>query len=206
MSDDADPKNPEKKTAVDVNMMKALGHPIRQHILQALAGDAQLSAGGIAKAIGEDVEKIMYHVNYLEKHGAIEISRQKIVRNTVVKIYRSTVPPVADEQIWPYIPENVREQLLDQVFRQIARNVRTFPAKDALKDLRTLAAWAPLRLDDDAFQEVSRWTADLMERVIALEKEVDERMADLDPEEREAKTHLVELDLMLYPLAERPSV
>lgn len=198
---DADPK---QMPVVDVNMMKALGHPIRQHVLQALALEAEASAGEIAKAIGRPVEDIMYHVNYLEKHGAIEVARQEIVRNTVVKIYRSTVRPVAEESVWPHIPEGVREQLLDQVFRQIMRNVQTYSSKDALKDLRTVAAWSPLHLDDDAFQEVSRWTADLMERVIALEKEVEQRLSDLDPEEREARTHLVELDLMLYPLSERP--
>lgn len=205
MSDDADPKNP-KQPAVDVNMMKALSHPIRQRILQALTVKGELSAAEIARTLDESLEKVIYHVKFLERHDAIEMEREEIIRSRVVKIYRGKMRSVVDEELWSYIPENVREELLDQVFRQIVRNVQTSPAKDGLKDTRTVAAWASLELDDDAFQELSRWGGEMMDRAMELEKTAKQRLADLDPKERDARTRLVELDVMLYPLDELPEL
>jgi hypothetical protein len=112
---------------------------------------------------------------------------------------------VVDEDNWRNIPENVRESLLDQTFQQIWSNVRAASEGDSLKDLRTAAAWSPLKLDDEAFTELSRMVGDLMLEALALQSGAEQRLSALDEEERKAKTNLVELDLMLYPIEEVPA-
>lgn len=202
MSKDVGPTQDE--AAVDVKLMKALAHPVRQRILQELTRSEEASPSQIAQTIGEPLTNVGYHARVLVKCDAIELVRTEVVGSSVEHFYRSRVRAVFDEDSWRNIPENVRESLLDQAFQQIWHNVRAAAKSDGLKDLRTAAAWNALKLDDEAFVEVSRMVGDLMETAIALQIGAEQRLAALDPEERESKTHLVELDAMLYPIKKVP--
>lgn len=203
MSKTVSPKQDE--TTVDVKLMKALGHPLRQRILQVLTGDKERSPSEIAQAIDEPLTNVSYHVRILAKCDAIELVRTKVAKTTVEHFYRAKVRAVVDENNWRNMPESVRESLLNETFQRIWSNVRVASEGDGLKDPRTAAAWNALRLDDEAFAEVSRMVGDLMERALALQSASEQRLAGLDPEERESKTHLVELDAMLYPINEVPT-
>jgi DNA-binding transcriptional ArsR family regulator len=203
MSKAASPSQDE--ATVDVKLMKALGHPVRQRILQELTRSEEASPSQIAQAIEEPLTNVGYHARVLVKCDAIELVRTEVSGSSVEHFYRAKVRAVVDEDNWRNIPENVRESLLDQTFQQIWSNVRAASEGDSLKDLRTAAAWSPLKLDDEAFTELSRMVGDLMLEALALQSGAEQRLSALDEEERKAKTNLVELDLMLYPIEEVPA-
>jgi DNA-binding transcriptional ArsR family regulator len=203
MSKSAGPSQDE--VAVDVKLMKALGHPLRQRILQLLAQQEEASPSQIAQAIDEPLTNVGYHARVLVKCDAIELVRTEVSGSSVEHFYRAKVRAVVDEDNWRNIPENVRESLLDQTFQQIWNNVRSASEGDGLKDLRTAAAWSPLKLDDEAFAELSEMVGEFMEGALALQNGAQQRLTALDEDERKAKTNLVELDLMLYPIDEIPA-
>lgn len=190
---------------VDVKLMKALGHPIRQRILQELTRSEEASPSEIARAIDEPLTNVGYHARVLVKCDAIELVRTEVVGSSVEHFYRAKVRALVDENNWRNIPENVRESLLDQTFQQIWHNVRAASEGDGLRDPRTVGAWSWLRLDEEAFSELSRMVGDLMLEALALQSGAEQRLAGLDEEDRKAQTNLVELDLMLYPIEKEPT-
>ena len=198
--------NPKQGTSnVDVKLIKALGHPLRQRILQTLSVREEASPSEIAQALDEPLTNVSYHVRILAQCEAIEQVRTEVAGTTVMHFYRAKARAVLDEDNWRNIPENVRESLLDQTFQQIWSNVRQASDGNGLRDLRTVAAWSPLELDDEAFTELSRMVGDLMEGALALQKGAEQRLAKLDDEDRLSETTLVELDLMLYPIDSLPA-
>jgi DNA-binding transcriptional ArsR family regulator len=200
MSKAAGPTRDE--AAVDVKLMKALGHPVRQRILQELTRSEESSPSQIAQAIDEPLTNVGYHARVLVKCDAIELVRTEVSGSSVEHFYRAKVRAVVDEDNWRNIPENIRESLLDQTFQQIWSNVRAASSNDALKDLSTTAVWDNLELDEEAFADLSRAIGDLLDRAKAIEASARMRLEAMNPEEREGKSQLVELDAMLYPISE----
>lgn len=75
--------------AVDLRMVRALGHPMRQRILQFLNEDGESSPVQIARALGQRLGNIAYHCGVLEECGAIELSRTAPARGAVEHFYRA---------------------------------------------------------------------------------------------------------------------
>lgn len=201
MSEVASPGKGE--AAVDVKLMKALGHPIRQRILQELTLSKEASPSQIAKAIDEPLTNVGYHARVLVKCDAIELVRTEVSGSSVEHFYRPKVRPVVDEDNWRSIPENVRESLLDQTFQQIWKNVQAASRDDGLKDLNTTAVWDTLELDEEGFADLSRAIGDLLDRAKAIEVGARMRLEAKEAEDGGERSRLVELDAMLYPVRER---
>jgi DNA-binding transcriptional ArsR family regulator len=193
----------QEEATVDVKLMKALGHPVRQRILQALSQREEASPSQIAQLIDEPLTNVGYHARVLVKCDAIELVRTEVSGSSVEHFYRPKVRAVVDENNWRNIPENIRESLLDQTFQQIWNNVRAASRDDALKDLSTTAVWDTLELDEEGFADLSRAIGDLLERAKAIEAGARMRLEALDSGEREESARLIELDAMLYPIRER---
>jgi predicted ArsR family transcriptional regulator len=75
--------------AVDLRMVRALGHPMRQRILRFLNEDGESSPVQIARALGQRLGNIAYHCGVLEECGAIELSRTAPARGAVEHFYRA---------------------------------------------------------------------------------------------------------------------
>ena len=58
----------ELKTFFDRRLVKALGHPIREHVL-AVLNERTASAREIGEEIGADVSSFYHHIEQLEKLG-----------------------------------------------------------------------------------------------------------------------------------------
>jgi DNA-binding transcriptional ArsR family regulator len=70
-------------------MVRALGHPLRQRILDLLNERGENSPVQIARAFGERLGNIAYHCGVLEECGAIELSRTAPARGAVEHFYRA---------------------------------------------------------------------------------------------------------------------
>lgn len=68
---------------------KALNHPLRRGILLQFAKAPELAADDIAKAIGESVSNVAYHVKVLReaKPAFLLFARQEAVRGALKKFY-----------------------------------------------------------------------------------------------------------------------
>jgi DNA-binding MarR family transcriptional regulator len=61
----------ELKTFFDRRLIKALGHPVREHIL-AVLNERIASAREIGEELGADVSSFYHHIEELEKFECIE--------------------------------------------------------------------------------------------------------------------------------------
>lgn len=56
---------------LDMESLKALAHPLRVQILDALSTFGQFTASGLAERLGESSGATSYHLRQLEKHGFV---------------------------------------------------------------------------------------------------------------------------------------
>jgi DNA-binding transcriptional ArsR family regulator len=66
------PARPAERTLTDPRAIKALAHPARLSVLDALSGDVELTATECAAAAGVSPSAMSYHLRALEKWGFVE--------------------------------------------------------------------------------------------------------------------------------------
>jgi DNA-binding transcriptional ArsR family regulator len=197
MSTKAKKKAKAADDTVDVKLLKALGHPLRQRILQVL-NDGVASPNEVANKLGEPLSNVSYHVKILEKCDAIELVSTQPVRGALEHFYRAKARAKLDESEWKRLPASVRDSLFGQTIDQIWTHVAAAMGNDGFDNPKSAAAWVELELDEEAYDELSQSIADFFDRAIALQAASKARLESLDPQERESQTHRVELDALLF--------
>lgn len=174
----------ERQATVDVNLMKALGHPLRQRILQALH-DRVASPSQVAKEIDEPLSNVSYHFKILVRCEAVELVRTEPVRGALEHFYRATMLPALRAPEWESLPQGMRDRIFDQTLKQAWDHVAEAGAA-GFKDPRASVVWNPLDLDDEAFRQLGAELERLIGLGLALQEQSRARSA---PEELE-KTEL----------------
>lgn len=94
---------------VDRRLVKALGHPLRQHILlAAVAGE--VSPNEMSKAFGEGLSQVSYHVKVLREDcdGLIEETRTEPRRGAVEHYYRANAKTLFPAKAWRRLKKGLR--------------------------------------------------------------------------------------------------
>jgi len=87
------------KRFVDPRLIKALGHPVREHIL-AVLNERVASPAEIGKEIGLSVEDFYHHVEVLEELGCIEIVGTRRRRGAHEHFFRARTTLFAGDPEW----------------------------------------------------------------------------------------------------------
>lgn len=184
-------------TAVDVRVIKALGHPLRQRILQSLNREVA-SPSELATKLGEPLGNVSYHVKILEGCDAIELVRTAPVRGALEHFYRATMRARLDEEHWTMLPESIRRELFDQTIQQIWGHMTAAAETGGFDNPKTAVAWVDLEFDDEAYGQLTEEIVALLDRATDLQAEAAVRLAKLDDEERKAATHRTEMALLHF--------
>ncbi|MBN8866986.1 MAG: helix-turn-helix transcriptional regulator [Solirubrobacterales bacterium] len=201
MSNTTTKKQAEADSTVDVRVMKALGHPLRQRILQAL-NEEVASPNQVARKLGEPLSNVSYHVKILESCDAIELVDTKPVRGALEHFYRATMRARLEEEHWRQLPESVRGDLSNQTLQQLWKHVSEAAAVGGFNDPKAAVAWVELELDDEAYAKLGDEIVNLLNLATDLHAEAAVRLAELDDEERKEATHRTELGLLHFHRAE----
>lgn len=185
------------EAAVDVRVIKALGHPLRQRILQALNQEVA-SPSELATKLEEPLGNVSYHVKILESCDAIELVRTAPVRGALEHFYRATMRARLDEKHWSMLPESIRRELFDQTIQQIWGHMTAAAEKGGFDDPKTAVAWVDLEFDDEAYGQLTEELTALLDRATDLQAEAAVRLAKLSDEEREAAAHRTEMALLHF--------
>lgn len=70
---------------------KALAHPLRREILDALEGDREASPVELAQEIVAPLTHLSFHVRQLERAGLVTLTRTRQRRGAVEHFYRLAV-------------------------------------------------------------------------------------------------------------------
>lgn len=169
---------------VDARIMKALGHPLRQRIIQALT-DRVASPSEVAKEIDEPLSNVSYHFKILVKCEAVELVRTQPVRGALEHFYRATMRSSLSAPEWEGLPQEVRDQLFGQTLTQIWEHAAAAGPKGGFNDPRASVGWVGLDLDDEALRQMGRELERLVETGLALQEQSRARAGDSKLEETE---------------------
>lgn len=94
---------------VDPRLVKALSHVLRQHILLA-AVQGEVSPKGLAKALGEELGQVSYHVKVLRDdcEGMLEETRTVPRRGAVEHYYRASAKALLPAKTWRGVKKGLR--------------------------------------------------------------------------------------------------
>ncbi|HKT82639.1 MAG TPA: winged helix-turn-helix domain-containing protein [Solirubrobacterales bacterium] len=144
----------ELKTFIDRRLIKALGHPVREHIF-AVLNERIASAREIGEEIGADVSAFYHHIELLEELGCIERVESRQRRGATEHFFRAKQTLFFDDEAWKGLPESFKDDFavssLQYLFDDVVRAIEsgTLNARDDRH-----ATWMPISLDDQGWKEV----------------------------------------------------
>ena len=78
----------KSKQIIDQRLVRAVSHPLRVEILEALSGDEEQSPTQIAKKLDKKLGNVSYHVNVLRECEVIELVRTRPRRGALEHFFR----------------------------------------------------------------------------------------------------------------------
>jgi DNA-binding transcriptional ArsR family regulator len=141
--------------AIDQNLVKALGHPIRVRILEALQGRSA-SPVALSKALEESLGVVSYHTNALVDCGCIEQTRTRPRRGTIEHFFTAIPRSFIGAQDWRRAPLSIRGGITEAALRTFLE--RAGAALDAgTIDARedTMFSWLPMQVDERGWGEMT---------------------------------------------------
>ena len=177
----------------ETRMMKALSHPLRWRILEALAA-GPASPSMIATELGEPLGNVSYHVKILLQYDAIELVETRPVRGALEHVYRAIERPFLNDAQWAKLPVTVRRDHFNNALNGAWEHLVDAASDGGLDDEKTHISWTKLDLDQEAYDELSERLVELLERAMELHAETAGRVAD----GAGAETHRTELAIFHY--------
>lgn len=169
----------ERKTVrIDQGLVKALAHPVRVQILEALQ-DRVASPTEISKDMEESLGVISYHANTLVGCGSIELVRTRPRRGALEHFFRATPRSFIGHQDWRRAPRTVLAGVTDAAIATFVD--RAAAAVDAgTIDAReeTTLCWMPITVDDKGWKELATVMAKARKLAADIHAKSIERLAD----------------------------
>jgi DNA-binding transcriptional ArsR family regulator len=163
----------------DERVVKSLGHPLRQSILQVLS-EGVASPNQIAQRLGEPLGNVSYHVKILLENDAIELVETRPVRGAIEHFYRPAMRPLLDDTHWAQLPLVMRRKLFAQKLEQIGDHLLAAGKAHGLARVDTHVSWTPLQLDEQGWRELSDVLAGVVAEAARIEAESLKRLAEAE--------------------------
>jgi helix-turn-helix protein len=172
------------KGQIDQRLIKALAHPLRHRILQAL-NLRVASPSELADEFNEPLGNVAYHVKVLAENDAIEEVRTAPVRGALEHFYRATMRPWFDDDMWAELPAPARRAIFGEILQDIWADVVAASKDNKLDHPTTHITRTWLDLDEEAYGELVDLLNSVVERALELHAESAPRLAQLPEDERE---------------------
>jgi hypothetical protein len=167
----------ELKTFFDRRLVKALCHPVREHIL-AVLNERIASAREISEEVGADVSSFYHHIEELERLECIERVAMKRKRGAKEHFFRARRSVFFDDEAWQQVPATLRADLATRFIQAIIDDVTVALQSGTLtRRGDEHVSWTPGDFDEAGWKEATELVAQTLERVIAIQKESLKRLA-----------------------------
>jgi DNA-binding transcriptional ArsR family regulator len=161
--------------SLDVNLVRALAHPLRWRILELITERAEASPVQLAREMEHPLATVSHHVRMLRDLGYVELVRTAQRRGAVEHFYRAvTVAFLTDEQ-WRALPLVVRRGLARQTFQRIFEDAATAGSAGGFDVAGAHIDRIPLALDDRGWQEISELLVDALYQAEEIQRRSDAR-------------------------------
>jgi DNA-binding transcriptional ArsR family regulator len=147
---------------IDQDLVRALGHPMRVRILEALQGRTA-SPTELAREFHESLGVVSYHANALLDVGCIEQVRTRPKRGTVEHFYTARPRSFVGHQDWRLAPVSVRGGVTVEALRTFIAKVGAALDADTIDSREdTTLNWMPIVVDEQGWRE----TAEILDRAL----------------------------------------
>ncbi len=161
----------------DVRVIKAIGHPLRWRMLEAL-NEGESSPAQLARRFGEPVNLVAYHMGILAKAGGVEMVRTEPRRGSTEHYYRATMRPYFADREWAKLPPETRRALMAVETKQMVNDIRAAAAGTGLDHPKTHVSRSPLELDREGYDEVATLLAGVLDQLHDIQARAAVRQAD----------------------------
>lgn len=168
----------ELKTFFDRRLIKAIGHPVREHIL-AVLNERVASAREIGVELGADVSSFYHHIEELERLGCIERVETKRRRGANEHFFRAKRTVFFDDEAWRQVPPSLRADLATRFIQAIIDDATVALQSGTLtRRGDEHVSWTPADFDEAGWREVTELMGQTLERLTAIQKESADRLAE----------------------------
>ena len=151
-----------ERETIDQDLVRALAHPMRVRILEALQGRTA-SPTELAREFRESLGVVAYHANALLEVGCIEQVRTQPKRGTIEHFYTARPRSFIGHQDWRRAPLSVRGGVTDEAMRTFVAKVGAAIDADTIDSREdTTLNWMPITVDDRGWRE----TAEIFDRAL----------------------------------------
>jgi DNA-binding transcriptional ArsR family regulator len=166
---------------LDERLAKAFSHPLRAGILQRLNEGGVASPKELARALGEPLGNVSYHVRILRELECVELVRTEPRRGALVHFYRATARPWLDDEQWAGLPEGFRRRTLSRTLSEILEQASMASRDGGFDGPEVRVSRVTLGLDQEGLTEISRLLAETLEAVQGIATESASRRAGRGP-------------------------
>lgn len=165
---------------IDRDLVRALAHPIRVRILEALQGRTA-SPTELAREFRESLGVIAYHANALVEVECIEQVRTRPKRGTIEHFYTAAPRSFIGHQDWRQVPLSVRGGVTGEAMRTFVEKVGAAINADTIdtRDDATLH-WMPITLDERGWHDTAEILARTLQDLTTVATESRERLGEED--------------------------
>lgn len=165
------------KTFFDPRLIKALGHPVREHIL-AVLNERIASAREIGEEIGADVSSFYHHVEELEKLDCIERVATKRRRGANEHFFQAKRTVFFSDEAWQALPGSLKVDSMVNTFQYVLDDVVTsIEAETFVARSETHVSWTPGRFDAQGWEEATDLLRDALIGVVAIQEAAAKRLS-----------------------------
>lgn len=165
------------KSFIDRRLIKALSHPLREHVL-AVLNERVASTSEIGREIDLEVSAFYHHVETLEELGFLERVESRRRRGAEEHFFRAKTTMLFDDETWEKIPPSVRSDMAGSyiwtILDDLVKALRSgaFGASPA-----THSAWMPGVFDKLGWQECLALMSETLAKTIEIQKRSGKRIA-----------------------------
>jgi DNA-binding transcriptional ArsR family regulator len=165
------------KTFIDRRLIKALSHPLREHVL-AVLNERIASTSEIGREIDLDVPAFYHHVEVLEDLGFLERVESRRRRGAKEHFFRAKATMLIDDREWQRIPASVRSDIVAGHIQSILDDIVGALRNGAFAaGVAPHVSWLPGVFDKLGWQECKALINETLTRMIEIQKRSGERVA-----------------------------
>ena len=181
----------KKKDGVEQIVAKAFAHPLRVQILIIL-NERVASPNLLAQELDQSLNLVAYHVRVLEKYDCIELVDTKQRRGATEHFYRATRRQFLTDSEWARMPEVLRPGIATAMLKSVFQDVEEAVSSGTLEEVDDVhLSRTPMVVDQQGWSDVATLLGETLERVLEIQAEAGERLANGDELGIVSKVHLL---------------
>jgi DNA-binding transcriptional ArsR family regulator len=154
----------------DPRLIKALGHPVREHLL-AVLNERIASASEIGDELGAEVSSFYHHIEELERLECIERVASRRRRGASEHFFRARRTVFFDDAAWQALPNSLKDDSMVNSAQLIADDMAgSIDAKTFSARSETHVSWSPCLFDAQGWDETTDLLKDTLSRLTAIQE------------------------------------